>query len=161
MHTFTSALALIGADVPAHLEADAGVPILSEPQAQGDVLIYAAAAPASVSWQPLQGTGIRVVQGEAGGNTHWLHPGFESPGVRWAADSGSGAEGLTLGYVEVPEGQSALLIHTEEHGANGIGPGIYVLNRKREFARPAAVIAAGAATTESTEPLTWWQAVLD
>jgi hypothetical protein len=32
----------------------------------------------------------------------------------------------------VPQGQSAQLIHTDEHGANGIGPGVYWINRKRE-----------------------------
>ncbi len=35
-------------------------------------------------------------------------------------------------YVQVPQGQAALLIHTEENGANGVGPGTYAINRKRE-----------------------------
>ena len=33
----------------------------------------------------------------------------------------------------MPDGQSAQMIHTEEHGANGIGPGYYRINRKREM----------------------------
>jgi hypothetical protein len=68
-----------------------------------------------------------VIRGEATGNTHWLHRGFESPGVRWAR----AAAGARIGYVLVPDGQSALLIHTDEHGANGIGPGTYAVHRKR------------------------------
>jgi hypothetical protein len=57
------------------------------------------------------------VRGEATGNTHWLHQGFDSPGVRWA----DAVDGVRLGYLRVPKGQSALLLHTDEHGANGIG----------------------------------------
>ena len=35
MHTYRTALALAGLDVPEHLIADAEVPILTGPQAQG------------------------------------------------------------------------------------------------------------------------------
>jgi hypothetical protein len=73
---------------------------------------------------------VRVVRGEATGNTHWLRRGFDPPGVRWAAAD----DALVLGRLTVPEGQSALLVHTDEHGANGIGPGTYALHRKRERA---------------------------
>ena len=66
---------------------------------------------------------------EATGNTHWLHQGFDSPGVGWA----DAADGVRLGYLEVPPGQSALLLHTDEHGANGIGPGTYAIHRKRTY----------------------------
>jgi hypothetical protein len=129
MHTFTSALALIGVEVPDHLQAEAEVPVLQVPQAQGDLLIFPAEPPARVRWEALPATGVQVINGEATGNTHWLHPGFDSPGIRWARIENK----LTLGYLEVPAEQSALLIHTDEHGANGIGPGIYALNRKREL----------------------------
>jgi len=160
MHTFTSALALVGVDVPAHLEADADVPILSAPQAQGDVLIFPASPPADATWETLTGDGVPVVHGEASGHTHWLHPGFDSPGIRWAAAADS--DELTLGHLTVPEGQSALLIHTEEHGANGVGPGTYALHRKREFALPAPADTGTPDTdTQATRPSTWWQVVLD
>jgi hypothetical protein len=36
--------------------------------------------------------------------------------------------------LDVPEGAVAYLIHTDEHGANGIGPGTYRLTGKREQA---------------------------
>ncbi|MBT0773046.1 hypothetical protein KIH74_29150 [Kineosporia sp. J2-2] len=134
MHTYGSALALIGVTVPDHLPAEAGVPVLQAPQAQGDLLILPAAAPEGTSWCHLPDSGEQVVHGEATGNTHWLHRGFDSPGVRWARATDD--EPLVVGYVEVPEGQSALLVHTDEHGANGIGPGTYAIHRKREFVRP-------------------------
>src|SRR5690242_16743020 len=129
MHTYGSALDLIGAGVPDHLVADAEVPVLTGPQAQGDLLVFRMAAPSTVDWRPLPAGGLRLVDGEATGNTHWLHAGFGSPGVRWA---GSGPGAQRLGFVSVPPGQSALLIHTDEHGANGIGPGTYAVHRKRE-----------------------------
>ncbi|GAB6899547.1 hypothetical protein [Kineosporia succinea] len=143
MHTYGSALALIGVSVPDHLEAEAGVPVLQAPQAQGDLLVVPAGAPEDAVWQVLPDAGEQVVHGEATGNTHWLHRGFDSSGVRWVRTA---TDPLVLGYVEVPEGQSALLVHTDEHGANGIGPGVYAIHRKREFVRPEPLVA--------THPLT-------
>jgi len=134
MHTYRTALALAGVTVPAHLAADTEVPILTGPQAQGDLMIIPVQRTEipTRDWQPVAPRGIPLVRGEATGNTHWLHQGFDSPGVRWAPHHAH--RGLTLGYLHVPDGQSAQLIHTEEHGANGIGPGYYRVNRKREQA---------------------------
>jgi hypothetical protein len=115
--------------VPGHLAADAEVPILGGPQCQGDVMVIPLSGPAA-GGELLPDTGVQVVRGEATGNTHWLHRGFDSTGVRWAAAD----DPLVLGRLSVPEGESALLIHTDEHGANGIGPGAYALHRKREQA---------------------------
>ena len=148
MHTFTSALALIGVAVPPHLEADADVPVLCAPQAQGDLLVLPATPPAEARWQELPESGVQVVHGEATGNTHWLHRGFDSPEVCWAPleVTSSGETTLVLGYIWVPPEQSALLIHTDEHGANGIGPGTYAIHRKRQLqlatARPARVVTS-------------------
>jgi hypothetical protein len=165
MHTFTSALALVGVDVPVHLEADADVPILSAPQAQGDVLIFPATPPEGAGWEQVPAEGIRVVHGEESGNTHWLHAGFDSPGIRWTAtDPAEAQTGLTLGYLDVPDGQSALLIHTDEHGANGIAAGTYALHRKREFARPSTdtvTTAPAQAGRQTGGRMSWWQVVLD
>ncbi|MFY1669826.1 hypothetical protein ACN27G_07675 [Plantactinospora sp. WMMB334] len=131
MHTYRTALAMVGASVPDHLVADAEVPILSGPQAQGDLMVIPLHdLEPGLSWRPVPADGIQVVRGEATGNTHWLHRGFDSAGVRFAPAS---RPGLTIGYLEVPAGQSAQLIHTDEHGANGIGPGRYRINRKREL----------------------------
>jgi hypothetical protein len=132
MHTYRTALGLIGVSVPAHLAADADVPVLTGPQAQGDLMVIPERPEhvAELDWQPVPDEGIQVERGEATGNTHWLHRGFDSPHVRWAGRGHT--DDLTLGYLHVPPGQSAQLIHTDEHGANGIGPGVYRINRKRE-----------------------------
>jgi hypothetical protein len=127
VHTYATALALSGVTVPDHLTADAAVPILTGPQAQGDLMLLPVPAPTVVQWSAVPTAGIQLIRGEATGNTHWLHTGFESGGVRWAP----AADGQRIGYLLVPDGQSALLIHTDEHGANGVGPGSYAIHRKR------------------------------
>ena len=131
--TYGRALALIGVTVPAHLAADAEVPVLSGPQAQGDLLVVPGAPPDGLTWEPVPASGVQVVHGEATGNTHWLHGGIGSTGVRWAwPDPRAEGDPLVVGYLSVPAGASALLIHTDEHGANGIGPGRFAVRRKRE-----------------------------
>lgn len=143
--TYGEALALASVTIPEHLEAEAQVPVLTGPQAQGDLMIvpvamayaYPAAAPEWPAGQPVSQGGVQVVHGEATGNTHWLHAGFASPDVAWhRAD-----DGLVVGVVTVPPGQSAMLIHTDEHGANGIGPGRYEIRRKREQLDEIAYVA--------------------
>lgn len=132
-HTYRSSLALAGVTVPDHLTADAEVPVLVGVQAQGDLLVFPAAAailPTNLDWKPVTPTGVQVVHGEATGNTHWLHAGFDSPGVLWARVD----EGVRIGYVTVPDEQTAFLVHTDEHGSNGVGPGVYAINGKREQA---------------------------
>jgi hypothetical protein len=127
--TYAEALAKVGATVPEHLVADAEVPILTGPQAQGDLLIV----PVDKITQellPLPAAGIQVVFGEATGNSHYLHPGFDSPDVRYARVDD---DTLCLAVVSIPEGQSAQLIHTDEHGSNGIGAGDYAIHAKREL----------------------------
>jgi hypothetical protein len=130
--TYGRALALIGVGVPPHLLADAEIPVLTGAQAQGDLLVVPAEPPSSLRWRPVGPEGVQVVHGEATGNTHWLHRGFDATGVRWADPDPDDEDELVLGYLSVPEGASALLIHTDEHGANGIGPGRFAVRRKRE-----------------------------
>jgi hypothetical protein len=136
MHTYSTALNLVGTTVPDHLAADAAVPLLTGPQAQGDLLVMPSDMPATADWRPVPPDGVQLVHGEATGNTHWLHRGFDSPNVSWCRpdrESSDEAARLVVAHLCVPEGQSALLIHTDEHGANGIGPGGYVIRRKRQF----------------------------
>lgn len=133
--TFATALAKIGVSVPDHLVADAEVPVLTGAQFQGDIGIIPAGLDSfgakRVTLEPVPDKGIQVVHGEATGNTHWLHRGFDSPGVTFARVEN---HELVLGVVNVPEGESAELIHTDEHGCNAMGPGLYVLRGKRELA---------------------------
>jgi hypothetical protein len=133
MHTYATALDLVGVTVPEHLAGDAAVPLLTGPQAQGDLLIVPADPPPVAEWQPVPPDGVQLVHGEATGNTHWLHCGFDSPDVSWCPPGPDEADRLVVALLRVPRGQSALLIHTDEHGANGIGHGTYAIRRKRQL----------------------------
>jgi hypothetical protein len=127
--TFKTALDKIGVSVPAHLVADAEVPVLTGPQTQGDLIIVPILEH-TAEMKALPKSGHQVVVGESTGNTHWLHAGFDSPDVKFARVD----QGLTLVVVSVPKRQTAELIHTDEHGANAMGPGLYAINGKRELA---------------------------
>lgn len=113
--------------------ADIDVPILTGPQRQGDVLI-APRPPLGraelASMTPLPAAGIPVVRGEATGNTHILTPEHNTT-VMWSPTEG---DLLRLGVLHVPAGAVAWLVHTDEHGVNGIGPGTYIVTGKREQA---------------------------
>lgn len=147
--TYGEALALANVSIPEHLEAGAAVPVLTGPQAQGDLIIIPVAqaygppngprgfVPDWPQGSPVPLEGVQVIHGEATGNTHWLHAGFNSPGVTWhRADAG-----LVIGVVRVPKDQTAVLVHTDEHGANGIGPGTYEIRQKREQADEVRYVA--------------------
>jgi hypothetical protein len=113
------------------LDSEIDVPVLTGAQRQGDLIVLnrPQRTPATT---PLPASGVQVVRAEASSNTHSLHSWdgtcfFDSDPSRRETE-------LTLGTLTVPEGASAYLVHTEEHGANGIGPGTYELRRQREFA---------------------------
>lgn len=126
--TYGELLAKHDVQIPEHLLAQAEVPVLTGPQRQGDIFVrpLGVAPKDSTIFAPV-GEGVQVVHGEATGNTHWLHG---DPGVLWARLD----RGQVVGVVMVPEGATAHLVHTDEHGANGLGPGVYELRRKREMA---------------------------
>lgn len=142
MTTLTTVLAR--ADVlPADpILAELDVPVLTGVQRQGDVLIVpraklGRAEQAHMTAVPAEG--VAVVRGEATGNTHLLQP---EPGciIRWSPATAS-TDSVALGILDVPEGGTAWLIHTDEHGANGIGPGTYALHGKREQAEEIRRVA--------------------
>lgn len=133
-HTYGSALSLISVTVPDHLEAAMEVPILTDPQAQGDLLIFQTEAPVDAVFELVTNAGVQVVTGEATGNTHWLFPDANNAGVMFSrVVEDDSLENMTIGYIRVPEGQAAFMIHSDEHGANGIGSGTYGVNGKREM----------------------------
>lgn len=101
------------------------IPVLSGAQRQGDVLI--------VPTHPREGgtplgRGVEVVRSEAGSNTHCLH------GDGTWVPAPDAATSLVQGYLSVPPGGEAYLIHSEEHGAMGIAPGSYEVRRQQEWA---------------------------
>ncbi len=148
--TFKQALDRIGVTVPSHLEEDAEVPVLTGVQRQGDLLIVPvepalkssrpSLASANLHWDFVENKGVQVVTGEATGNTHWLHNGFDSRAAWMRANS---FDQPVLGWVRVLPGQSALLIHTDEHGANAIGEGTYEIRQRRQVSSSGAVLRSG------------------
>ena len=131
MATFMEVLGRAGVSVPDELLAEVEVPVLSGSQRQGDVSVWPCDRLSSSARGGLvPAVGVAVVRGEATGNTHLLQP---DPGSRvWWAPESQDKESVVLGVVTV-EGVG-WLIHSEEHGANGLAAGSYVLRGKREQA---------------------------
>lgn len=117
--------------------ADIEVPVLVGPQRQGDVLIVPC-DPLTDVGELVPAEGVAVVRGEATGNTHMLSA-ADGPVFFHRAPERAGS--LLLGTVTVPEGSTAYLIHSDEHGANGIGAGTYRMVGKREQAEEIRRVA--------------------
>lgn len=128
-------------EIPAHLEADAEVPVITDDQRQGDILILRIERPGKVDGlKPVPPEGVAVVRGEAGGNTHLL---VNTPGaapVMWAARSATAAN-PTVGIMEVSEAAEAGHMLHPEHGAMAAGPGQYEVRRQVEAAEQARLVA--------------------
>jgi hypothetical protein len=119
----------INTDGIEHLDLE--VPILCEPQAQGDVMIVPVNARQDVG-EPVSVKGVTVVRGETtGGNAHILHA---LDGECFWAPSPTASIQLLQGWLTVPDDSAATLIHTQEHDVIGIAPGCYEIRRAREFA---------------------------
>lgn len=131
--TFAEALSRHDIEIPAHLEAQAEIPVLTGAQVQGDVIITPMPPGKTAhTFKPVPAAGVQVVAGEATRNTHWLDNGHpDAPACRYAAVDN---DGLTLGILNVPEDQTALLTHTDEHGSNAMGPGCYRIGRQQQQA---------------------------
>ncbi len=114
------------------------IPVITGLQHQGDVSVIPAGMvkdfrePSAV----LRPAGVAVVRGESGGNTHQL---LAAGVVRFDLRTAT-AQDLTLGSLRVTEGAVAYLDHPE-HGNSGIGPGAYVLRRKRTQREEAELVA--------------------
>lgn len=129
MITLHEAITRYGVEVDPHHEREAGIPVICGLQAQGDLIVVPAAQTVPVATDPVPTSGVAVVRGEAGGNTHLLladGPVFFTPVAR-------SRSGLSLGVVTVPPGSVGYLAHPE-HAYSGIGPGRYELRRQREQA---------------------------
>lgn len=121
-------------EIPAHLEADAEIPVLTGMQRQGDIIVIPM-RPGQIIGTSVPPEGVPVVRGEAGGNTHLL---VADGHVLWAARQATGAD-PDLGTLEVVEG-AAYLLHPE-HGGQGIGLGQYRIRRQVEAAETARLVS--------------------
>lgn len=145
MQTLATLVTTHGVPVDDHHDLDALVPVTTGLQFQGDVAVIPTgpAVPATGTGYPtpVPATGVAVVRGENGGNTHLLLDG-RNPGadpVTWDPSQG-GDTGLDLGVVTVPAGAVAYLAHPE-HAYSGIAFGRYVIRRQREQADVIRLVA--------------------
>jgi hypothetical protein len=139
--TLEKALARHNITVADDLLADIEVPVLCSPQRQGDILIQPRAPLGAAELQsmtPVGREGVAVVRGEATGNTHLLDA--VQGTVLWQPHAGNAGD-LLLGVLHVEDNSVANLLHTDEHGCNGIGPGTYTLHGKREMAEEIRRVA--------------------
>ena len=135
MHPLATLIDRHGVTVEDHLDTDALVPILAGLQRQGDVIVIPNHKDTATTRVPT--SGVPVVRGEAGGNTHTILA--DGPGVCCDTHQAS-ATNLTLATLTVPEGSTAYLAHPE-HAYTGIGPGSYTLRRQREQADELRMVA--------------------
>jgi hypothetical protein len=130
-----------GMDVDAHLDRDADIPVLTGPQAQGDIGIRPVrprpqggsrfrrrpvGGRRTPAVTPIPAGGVVVASGQEG-HEHRLLPGparFDL--VRPFRGS------LLIGILTVPAGCEAYLAH-DQHGYLGIGPGTYEVGSQREW----------------------------
>ena len=116
---------------------EADIPILTGAQRQGDVLVLPTAPrrtlPDFGRRQRLD-AGVVVVGVKTAGHTHTL---FGDGTVRRRHRPKPGQDETQgdgcVAWLHVPEGGAAFLMHSEEHGALGIGPGVYELRRQQDY----------------------------
>ena len=116
--TIDSMTARTGVTVLDHIDPSADVPVVGVAAAQGDVSILRVATAPATTPMPAR---VDVVRGEAGGNTHSLHP---SGRCFWDAHTAQSVTDLTLGTLTVPEGSAAVLAHPDHviRGAASLVP---------------------------------------
>lgn len=132
MTTLSALIDRHGVDVLDHLDRNALVPVVSGLQCQGDVAVVPSAMlgrPVAEATTAVPATGVAVVRGESGGNTHLL---LAEGDVRYNEFVQTSSD-LALGILTVADGATAYLAHPE-HAYAGIGPGTYEIRRQREQA---------------------------
>ncbi len=124
MATLAELTGIYGVDVLEHLDRQAGIPVLSGPQIQGDVsFLPVTTKPATT---PVPPDGVVLAEGREG-HAHRLLPGafFD----RVPSRPGS----LVIGTMTVPDGAEGYVAH-DEHGYMGFAPGTYRVGGQREYA---------------------------
>lgn len=104
-----------------------GIPALSGPQRQGDVLILPA-APAATT--PVPASGTVVVDGQNLGNSHVI---YAVGGTVYCDIVAPRGEDLRVATLTVPNGSTAYLAHPE-HAYLGVAAGSYQIRLQRQHA---------------------------
>lgn len=133
-HTNTSILTSHGVDLSSIEHLDLEVPIITGNQRQGDVYVLKVTSDHTRGASKITKTGVTVVRAETNAaNTHTLHA--LTGKCLWQPNPNADRDGeLVQGWLTVPTGSEATLIHTEEHNVLGIGAGTYEIRRQREYA---------------------------
>lgn len=118
------------AEVLDHLDRQVTIPVLTGPQAQGDLLVVPCAAVDAFKFVDVEPKGIVVLAGQ---HDHRL---LADGDVGFAPS----VEGQRLGWLRVGRKAVAWLLH-QEHGGSGIGEGTYELRRQREQAQEQRLVA--------------------
>jgi len=130
-----------GIDVDAHLDRAADIPVLTGPQAQGDIGIRPvrprqegggrfrfrlSGGRRAAAVTPIPAGGVVVATGQEGHEHRLL------PGPAWFDPARPFSGSLLIGILTVPAGGEAYLAH-DQHGYLGIGPGTYEVGGQREW----------------------------
>ena len=106
---------------------DLEIPVKTAPQRQGDVFLLPVTT--THPGEPIPTAGVTVVRAESSAaNMHNLHG---DGAWLWSPDADTN---LVQGWLTVPAGGVAYLIHTEEHPALAVGPVSYEVRRQQEWA---------------------------
>lgn len=109
--------------------------IVGLPVAQGDVIaLPRPQLKTDAEFKAVPSNGVVIV---AGIHDHLLQ---SDSGATWAK-----ADGLTsvldVAVVDVPKDAVCFLMHTDEHGATGLGEGRWLIRRQREMAEEQRIVA--------------------
>lgn len=128
MTTLADLTTATGRSVRTGLDMDDPLPVATgHPVAQGDVIcLWRPAEGEGAAWAPVPARGQVLV---AGIHDHVLYA-DTGAGVRWAPHS---ADELDVAVVDVPATATAWLLHTDEHGGQGLGAGRWVIRRQQEL----------------------------
>lgn len=133
MLTYTEAAHRVGLEPYDDLVADVEVPVLCGAQRQGDILIVPLDRKIGkaelAAFTPVPAAGLTIVRGT---NDHILDA-YQGD-VLWSPATNQPDGSVLVGHLIVETGAVAYLTHTEEHGTNAIGPGVYRITGKREQA---------------------------
>lgn len=142
--TLEQAIEQFGIDVEEHHQRELEIPVLDGDQAQGDVMVLVAGTTRVYDAEhQVPPTGVAVVRGENGGNTHTL---LADGQVAWFANedndgrSARTAQDLVLGHFVVADGAIGYLAHPE-HAYSGVAPGTYEVRRQREAGEVNRLVA--------------------
>jgi hypothetical protein len=137
MATTLDLTASTGVSIVTDIDQSVDIPVLGEPQRQGDVIVLPIGGKRAAT-RPVPAVGCPVVRGENGGNTHAI---YAADGPVFCDTMTADGDDLRVALLSVPEGSTAYLGHPE-HGFLGLAAGSYEIRRQREHAEEMSRLVA-------------------